>query len=118
MNVLLVRVGHQAQQAHQEDVPHAIQKALNVFLSRVAGRLVLSPPEDGAATNGAGSSVDRLRLSGRVGGGQGLGHNTVATKGQVLARQADPRTTQHYDRARGNLDRHGVHFLTAYVAGV
>jgi hypothetical protein len=23
-----------------------------------------------------------------------------------------------YDRARGNLDRHGVHFLTAYVAGV
>jgi len=25
---------------------------------------------------------------------------------------------EHYDRARGNLDRHGVHFLTAYVAGV
>lgn len=24
----------------------------------------------------------------------------------------------YYDRARGNLDRHGVHFLTAYVAGV
>jgi site-specific recombinase XerD len=37
---------------------------------------------------------------------------------QILARHADPRTTQHYDRARGNLDRHGVHFLTAYVAGV
>lgn len=36
---------------------------------------------------------------------------------QILARQADPRTTEHYDRARGNLDRHGVHFLTAYVAG-
>ena len=36
---------------------------------------------------------------------------------QILARHADPRTTQHYDRARGNLDRHGVHFLTAYVAG-
>jgi hypothetical protein len=30
----------------------------------------------------------------------------------------DPRTTEHYDRARGNLDRHGVHFLTAYAAGV
>ena len=30
----------------------------------------------------------------------------------------DPRTIEHYDRARGNLDRHGVHFLTAYVAGV
>ena len=28
------------------------------------------------------------------------------------------RTSGHYDRARGNLDRHGVHFLTAYVAGV
>ena len=26
--------------------------------------------------------------------------------------------SKHYDRARGNLDRHGVHFLTAYVAGV
>jgi integrase/recombinase XerD len=37
---------------------------------------------------------------------------------QILARHADPRTTEHYGRARGNLDRHGVHFLTAYVAGV
>jgi site-specific recombinase XerD len=37
---------------------------------------------------------------------------------QILARHADPRTTEHYDRARGNLARHGVHFLTAYVAGV
>jgi site-specific recombinase XerD len=37
---------------------------------------------------------------------------------QILARHADPRTTEHYDRARGNLDRHGVHFLTAHVAGV
>jgi integrase/recombinase XerD len=37
---------------------------------------------------------------------------------QILARHADPRTTEQYDRARGNLDRHGVHFLTAYVAGV
>ncbi len=37
---------------------------------------------------------------------------------QILARHADPRTTEHYDRDRGNLDRHGVHFLTAYVAGV
>ena len=37
---------------------------------------------------------------------------------QILARHADPRTTEHYDRTRDNLDRHGVHFLTAYVAGV
>jgi integrase/recombinase XerD len=37
---------------------------------------------------------------------------------QILARHADPRTTEHHDRARGNLDRDGVHFLTAYVAGV
>lgn len=36
---------------------------------------------------------------------------------QMLARHAGPRTTEHYDRARGNLDRHGVHFLTAYMAG-
>jgi integrase len=37
---------------------------------------------------------------------------------QILARHADPRTTERYDRARGNLDRHAVHFLTDYVAGV
>ncbi|MEO8828314.1 tyrosine-type recombinase/integrase [Lapillicoccus sp.] len=36
----------------------------------------------------------------------------------ILARHADPRTAEHDDRARGNLDRHAVHFLTAYVAGV
>ncbi len=37
---------------------------------------------------------------------------------QILARHADRRTNEHYDRARSNLDRHGVHLLTAYVAGV
>jgi integrase/recombinase XerD len=37
---------------------------------------------------------------------------------QILAQHANPRTTEHYDRARGNLDRHGVRFLIAYVAGV
>jgi len=31
---------------------------------------------------------------------------------------ADPSTTEHSDRARGNLDRDDVPFLTAYVAGV
>ena len=40
----------------------------------------------------------------------------AAAYAQCPARR--PRTTEHYDRARGNLDRHGVHFLTAYVAGV
>jgi hypothetical protein len=37
---------------------------------------------------------------------------------QIPARHADARTTEHYDRGRGNLDSHGVHFLAAYVAGV
>lgn len=38
---------------------------------------------------------------------------------QIPARHADPRTTEDCpDRARGNLDRHDVHFLTACVAGV
>jgi integrase/recombinase XerD len=36
---------------------------------------------------------------------------------QILTRHADPCTTEHYDRARGNRDRYGVHLLTAYVAG-
>ena len=37
---------------------------------------------------------------------------------QILARHADPRTTEHYVASAANLDRHGVHFLTAHVAGV
>ena len=37
---------------------------------------------------------------------------------QILARHAGPRTTEHYDRAPCNFDHDGVHFLTAYVAGV
>ncbi len=47
---------------------------------------------------------------------------TPATR-RPASRRADPgppcrpTTTEHYDRARGNLDRHGVHFLTAYVVG-
>lgn len=36
---------------------------------------------------------------------------------QHFARHADPRTTSTYDLARGNLDRHATHILTAYVAG-
>lgn len=37
---------------------------------------------------------------------------------QTLARHADPRTSEHYDRARGNLDRRGLTFLTAHGARV
>ena len=33
-------------------------------------------------------------------------------------RHANPRITEHYHRARGNLDRHEVQFMTAYVARV
>jgi hypothetical protein len=36
----------------------------------------------------------------------------------ILARHADPRTAEHYDRARGSLDRHGVHFSPTTFAGV
>ena len=36
---------------------------------------------------------------------------------QILARHADPAPPST-TTARGNLDRHGVHFLTAHVAGV
>lgn len=35
---------------------------------------------------------------------------------QIFARHSDPRTTAIYDRARGNLDRHAVHTLSAYIA--
>ncbi|WP_157550499.1 tyrosine-type recombinase/integrase [Nocardioides jensenii] len=36
---------------------------------------------------------------------------------QIAARHSDPRTTNRYDRARGNLDRHAVHTLAAYISG-
>jgi len=41
-----------------------------------------------------------------------------ATPSSGLGRPRGPRTTEHYDRVRGNLDRHGVYFLTASVPGV
>jgi site-specific recombinase XerD len=35
---------------------------------------------------------------------------------QIAARDADPRTTMRYDRARNNLDRHPNYILAAYMA--
>jgi integrase/recombinase XerD len=35
---------------------------------------------------------------------------------QIAARQADPKTTMRYDRARKNLDRHPNYILAAYMA--
>jgi hypothetical protein len=35
---------------------------------------------------------------------------------QIAARDADPRTTMRYDRARKNLDRHPNYILAAYIA--
>lgn len=35
---------------------------------------------------------------------------------QYAARHSDPRMTERYDRARGSLDRHAVHYLSAYIA--
>ncbi len=69
---------------------------------RTSGALVLRPV--------SGKPVDRRDVYRMVA--------RIAKAAQILARHADPRTTEHYDRARGNLDRHGVHFLTVYVAGV
>jgi integrase/recombinase XerD len=98
---------------------------------RTSGRLVLRPV--------SGNPIDRrdvYRMVQRVAKAAGiprhisphsLRHAAITNAldagvplrdAQILARHADPRTTEHYDRARGNLDRHGVHFLTAYVAGV
>ena len=36
---------------------------------------------------------------------------------QIAARHADPRTTNRYDRARGNLDRHANYIVAAFIAG-
>lgn len=36
---------------------------------------------------------------------------------QIAARHADPRTTNRYDRARHNLDRHANHVVSAYLMG-
>jgi integrase/recombinase XerD len=35
---------------------------------------------------------------------------------QITARDADPRTTMRYDRARKNLDSHPNYSLAAYMA--
>ena len=95
---------------------------------RAAGPLVLRPI--------SGQPVDRrdaYRLVARIAGlprhisPHALRHAALTNAldagvplrdAQILARHANPRTTEHYDRARGNLDQHSVHFLTAYVAGV
>jgi hypothetical protein len=57
-----------------------------------------------------------VRLHARHRGKAGAG--VPLRDAQILARLADPRTAEHDDRARGNLDRHGGHVLTAHVAGV
>ncbi|MFO7777516.1 MAG: hypothetical protein R6V28_04105 [Nitriliruptoraceae bacterium] len=36
---------------------------------------------------------------------------------QDFARQADPRQTRRYDRARGALDRTPTYIVAAYLAG-
>lgn len=36
---------------------------------------------------------------------------------QIAARHSDPRTTNRYDRARHNLDRHANHTVAAFIAG-
>lgn len=35
---------------------------------------------------------------------------------QTMARHADPRTTEIYDRGRGDIDRHGAYILASYLA--
>ncbi|HET7475196.1 MAG TPA: hypothetical protein VFJ97_04130 [Dermatophilaceae bacterium] len=74
-----------------------------------------SPARAGVSTRDETSSHAELRSSARV---VHPDAGVPLRDAQILARHADPRTTEHYDRGRGNLDRHGVHFLTAYVAGV
>jgi site-specific recombinase XerD len=44
-----------------------------------------------------------------------LDAGTSLRDAQDFARHADPRTTRGYDRARGNLDRHGTYTLSAYL---
>ena len=97
---------------------------------RATGPLVLRPV--------SGKPIDRrdvYRMVARIATTAGIPrhisphslHHAAPTPGTPASRYAtprswpataDPRTTEHYDRARGNLDRRAVHFLTAYVAGV
>jgi len=100
-------------------------------MSRVSGPLILRP-----LTSKPIDRRDAYRMVQRIAGAaaiprhispHSLRHAAITNAldagvplrdAQILARHAAPRTTEHYDRARGNLDRHGVHLLTAYVAGV
>lgn len=56
--------------------------------------------------------------SGEKGSDTGTSAGVPLRDAQVLARPADPCTTEDCDHASGNLDRHRVYVLTAYVAGV
>jgi site-specific recombinase XerD len=97
---------------------------------RTEGPLVLRPvsgkPSIDATATAWSPASRRSQASRATSGPHSLRHAAITNAldagvprdAQILARHADPRTTEHYDRARGNLDRHGVHFLTAYVAGV
>jgi len=87
--------------------------------SQLTGRFVVTVCLGGRARRLIGSSTARAVPSPRhTAITNALDAGVPLRDAQILARHADPRTTEHYDRARGNLDRHGVHFLTAFVAGV
>jgi hypothetical protein len=82
--------------------------AAHGFVARLAG--THGPPDSQQRAQAEETSSPRWR--------RGTSAFPALRDARILARHAGPRTTEHYDYARGNLDRHGVHFLTAYVAGV
>jgi integrase/recombinase XerD len=128
----VLHLGRQRRQARDHAVDRPVLRVLEACRGdRITGPLILRPT--------SGKPIDRrdaYRMVARVAKAAGiprhisphsLRHAAITNAldagvplrdAQILARHADPRTTEHYDRARGNLDRHGVQFLTAYVAGV
>lgn len=112
-------------------LPPAVQRAIDRAIDgRDVGFILLNTA--GRKTDGRSLSL-RLRALATAGGVRVeriyphlLRHAFVTTMldagvdlrdAQIAARHADPRTTQRYDRARNNLDRHANYRLAAFMAG-
>jgi len=96
---------------------------------RVDGPIFLTPEGQRLDRHGAARVVRRVAL--RAGITKPVGPHTLRhafitaaldagvplRDVQEAASHADPRTTMHYDRAHGSLDRHATYIVAAYLAG-
>lgn len=114
----------------QMPMPPAIARAVDLAMGeRTSGPLLLNRRNKRLTRADATTIVKRVALKAGVTqrvSPHSMRHTMVTTMldagvslrdVQIAARHADPRTTTRYDRARNNLDRHGVYALAAFMGG-